>query len=197
MHPRDQQRLAHALAFALEAHGPQQRKGSGVPYSSHLLQVAGLVQEHGGDVDQTMAALLHDTIEDCDAVTFEALHQLFGADVASIVRDCTDTLPDESRDAKRPWKQRKVEYLDHLKSAPERSVLVGLCDKLHNLRATVIDLGVQGPRFFERFNAGPEEQLWYVEGIVQHTRGRAPERLEREFQRCVEEFGVIVSRLRD
>lgn len=196
MHPEDQQRLAHAFAFALEAHGPQQRKGIGVPYASHLLQVAGLVQEHGGDVEQTMAAFLHDTIEDCEAVTFEALDQLFGRDVASIVRDCTDTLPDEPPEAKRPWKQRKLEYLDHLKSAPERSVLVGVCDKLHNLRATLIDLGDQGPGFFERFNAGPEDQLWYVEGIQRHTRGRVPQRLERELQRCVVEFGAFVAKLR-
>ena len=43
--------LAEAVRFALHAHGEQTRKGSQIPYVSHLLQVAGLVLEHGGDPD--------------------------------------------------------------------------------------------------------------------------------------------------
>ena len=57
-------RFEHALVFAAQLHREQQRKGSSVPYVSHLLAVAAIVVEHGGDEDEAIAALLHDAIED-------------------------------------------------------------------------------------------------------------------------------------
>ena len=61
--PTDQP-LEDALVFAARLHRGQRRKGSGIPYVSHLLAVASLVIEHGEDEDQAIAALLHDAIED-------------------------------------------------------------------------------------------------------------------------------------
>ena len=57
-------RLENALVFAAQLHREQWRKGSNVPYVSHLLAVSALVIEHGGDEDEAIAALLHDAIED-------------------------------------------------------------------------------------------------------------------------------------
>ncbi len=180
--PSEQSRLVRALSFALEHHGDQKRKGGDIPYVSHLLQVAGLVQEHGGDVDQAVAALLHDTIEDCESVTYELLCENFGPGVADIVLDCTDTQPDEARGAKQPWQERKDRYLDHLRSAPPCSVLVTVCDKRHNLGAMVADLRAQGPAYLDHFNAPGERQIWYFESVLEVTRGRVPERLHAELR---------------
>lgn len=41
----------------MAAHGGQMRKGSDVPYASHLLGVASLVLEAGGDEDMAIAGL--------------------------------------------------------------------------------------------------------------------------------------------
>ena len=48
-------RLADATAFALATHARQMRKGTAIPYASHLLAVSSLVLEHGGDEDQAIA----------------------------------------------------------------------------------------------------------------------------------------------
>ena len=82
MTPRERARFARALRFALAAHGDQKRKGTQIPYVSHLVQVAGLVLEHGGDADQAIAGLLHDAIEDCEGVTEATLRERFGPEVA-------------------------------------------------------------------------------------------------------------------
>ncbi len=37
---------------------------TGVPYISHLMNVAGIVLENGGSEDEAIAALLHDVLED-------------------------------------------------------------------------------------------------------------------------------------
>ena len=58
------ERFENALLVATRLHAGHVRKGSGVPYVSHLLAVSSLVLEHGGDEDQAIAALLHDAVED-------------------------------------------------------------------------------------------------------------------------------------
>lgn len=57
-------RFTEAVGYATALHAHQARKGTTIPYASHLLGVAGLVIEAGGDEDQTIAGLLHDAAED-------------------------------------------------------------------------------------------------------------------------------------
>src|SRR6267142_2813857 len=97
MRDADRRRLVDALAFALNAHGDQTRKGSEIPYASHLLSVAGLVLEAGGDIEQAAAALLHDTLEDGEGVDERRLRDEFGDAIAAIVVACTDLLPGATR----------------------------------------------------------------------------------------------------
>lgn len=58
------ERFDDALVYAARLHATQLRKGTDIPYVAHLLSVAALVLEDGGDEDQAVAALLHDAIED-------------------------------------------------------------------------------------------------------------------------------------
>src|SRR5262249_25259909 len=58
-------RFDHAFSYAHELHRGQVRKGTEIPYISHLMTVSALVLEHGGDEDQAIAAILHDGPEDC------------------------------------------------------------------------------------------------------------------------------------
>src|SRR5512135_2411954 len=79
--PRYSERVDLALVFTAEAFRTHFRKGSGVPYLGHLLAVAALVADHGGDEDQIIAALLHDYLEDVEGSAESALEQRFGARV--------------------------------------------------------------------------------------------------------------------
>ena len=78
-------RFDEALRFASKKHGRQTRKGTDVPYIAHLLGVASLVLEAGGDEDMAIAALLHDVVEDCGgAPMLEEIRRRFGRRVAHI-----------------------------------------------------------------------------------------------------------------
>jgi (p)ppGpp synthase/HD superfamily hydrolase len=141
------QRFKDALDYALELHNDQQRKGSDTPYAAHLLAVASLVLEDGGDEEQAIAALLHDAPEDQGGLeTLEAIRQRFGDRVADIVHGCTDTY----ESPKPPWRQRKENYLEHLQIAPEEVRRVSLADKLHNARSILTDLLRSGEVVWER-----------------------------------------------
>jgi (p)ppGpp synthase/HD superfamily hydrolase len=76
-------RFLRAFEFAAEKHKGQTRKASTIPYIAHLMGVASLVLEAGGDEDLAIAALLHDVVEDCGgAPMLKEVRRRFGARVA-------------------------------------------------------------------------------------------------------------------
>ena len=71
-----------AVQFATKAHKGQIRKGTKKPYIVHPLEVADIVAAMTSDEESLSAAVLHDTIEDCEGVTEEVLRARFGERVA-------------------------------------------------------------------------------------------------------------------
>jgi ketosteroid isomerase-like protein len=168
-------RFNDALTFAAEVHAGDVRKGAPVPYIAHLLSVCSLVLSDGGDEDEAIAALLHDTLEDHpELVTRDDLRQRFGARVLSLVEACTDTPPDYTGGTKPPWRQRKLAYLDHLASAPAEDLRVVLADKVDNAHTILTDYQRHGEELWSRFNAGRDEQLWLYRSVTDALRARRP-----------------------
>jgi hypothetical protein len=128
------ERFHEAAAYASKLHHRQVRKGSMIPYVSHVFSTSSLVMEFGGDETQAIAALLHDAIEDQN-VTFEDIEEQFGRDVAAIVEACSDTFGDAPHSANN-WAERKQRTIDGLDEVPYNALLVIAADKLHNASAT-------------------------------------------------------------
>ncbi|MGK2877764.1 MAG: HD domain-containing protein [Solirubrobacterales bacterium] len=163
-------RFDHAVKFARKAHKKQARKGTEIPYISHLLGVASLVLEMQGTEDQAIAALLHDVVEDCGGAPMAArVRSEFGDDVARIVLANTDT----DQKPKPPWRARKQQYLDSLPVKQRDELLISLADKLHNARATLLDYRRIGDEIWPRFKEDRDGQLWYYSELVRHFTARA------------------------
>jgi len=181
-------RLSEAFEYARGLHARQVRKGTTIPYLAHLLAVASLVIESGGNEDEAIAALLHDAIEDQghDGRTRSEIARKFGDNVLRIVEACTDA--DEV--PKPPWRPRKEAYLAHLKTAPTAVRRVVAADKLHNARAILADYWRLGSGVWSRFNASRQDQLWYYRGCVTALReadGR------QETSSLVDELDAVVT----
>jgi GTP pyrophosphokinase len=162
-------RLTAAIGTAAYLHAGQVRKGTAIPYLAHLLGVASLVLEHGGDEEQAIAGLLHDAIEDAGgAATGAKLRTVFGDRVADLVQACTDAdqLP------KPPWQVRKEAYLAHLEHVRADALLVSLADKVHNVRAIAVDHDTHGDGLWSRFNGTPEQTAWYYRSLGEVFRRR-------------------------
>jgi len=177
--PRLGPRFHQALAFSFELHGKQVRKGTDIPYVSHLLAVASLVLEHGGNEDEAIAALLHDAAEDQGGErTLAEIEARFGAHVSVLVRELSDSIPKQGSEGaeKAPWRQRKEGYLERLATASPSARLISAADKLHNCRSTVADLRRDGACVWERFNTSKEEHLWFYRAFYQTIaeHGSAP-----------------------
>lgn len=154
--------LQKAFHLADRAHAGKTRKGKDQPYIHHLIRVAELIRDFGGNEDQICAGLLHDTIEDTD-VTDELLARETSGEVARIVLVCSDTNPAVDGTTKPEWHLRKPRYHARLAAEPNNdpALLVSLCDKIDNAEDSAKDLAVSGPaEFWRPFNAGDECQLW-------------------------------------
>jgi (p)ppGpp synthase/HD superfamily hydrolase len=180
-----------ALCYAHIKHRTQVRKGTNIPYISHLLQVAGLVLEHGGNEDEAIGGLLHDVVEDTDVMP-EEVEILFGKKVRDIVVACSDST---GGGVKPEWKERKLAYIAHIEHASPSVRLVSCCDKIHNARAILADYRVHGEALWDRFNAGNRDKiLWYYRGLsdaflaADRANGGEPGRAALELDRVVSEI---------
>src|SRR5262245_31626935 len=148
--PRLTGRFFAAAAFANDLHGGERRPGTQIPYAAHLMIVAGLVLEDGGDETQAIAALLHDAVEDGGGrQLLDRIRDEFGARVADIVEACTDSLDPHDP---RGWRERKASHLHHVRDVSDAAILrVALADKVHNARSIVREYRKEGDVLWERF----------------------------------------------
>ncbi|MBD2181752.1 HD domain-containing protein [Aerosakkonema funiforme] len=184
------ERFTEALVFATELHANQVRKGSGVPYISHLLGVASIALEYGANEDEAISALLHDAIEDQGgAATREEIRRRFGDTVTEIVDGCTDadTTP------KPPWRQRKEDYIAHIPTAERSVLLVSASDKLYNARSILKDYRILGESVWGRFYGGREGTLWYYRALVEAFRKVWSSPLIDELERVVSELEYLAN----
>jgi len=183
-------RFLRAFTFAAEKHKGQTRKASTIPYIAHLMGVASLVLEAGGDEDLAIAALLHDVVEDCGgAPMLVEVRRRFGRRVATIVDICSDadTFP------KPPWRERKEKYIGRLKDADAGARLVSVADKLNNVRSILSDYRAIGESVWSRFKGGRDGTLWYYRTLRDEFLRSATNRLTRDFDLALNELEVLTA----
>jgi GTP pyrophosphokinase len=156
-------RFDEAFLLASEHHRSQLRKGTSIPYISHLMAVASLVLEMGGTEDEAIGALLHDMVEDGGGPAALAdIRARFGDDVARIV----DANSDTDVEPKPPWRERKEAYIAAIAHKQPDELRVSLADKLHNARAILLDYRVHGEDLWARFKAGEGASVrWYYRAL--------------------------------
>jgi (p)ppGpp synthase/HD superfamily hydrolase len=133
---------------------------------------------------------LHDVVEDCGGVPIlNELRRQFGARVAKIVDGCTDSFTEP----KPPWRERKENYLRHLKKADAETRLVSAADKLNNVRSILSDYREFGESIWARFNGGREGTLWYYRSLSAEFLRRKPSRLSRELELAVHDLEAAAS----
>ncbi len=142
--------LDRAIEFAMVKHAGQKRKGTTIPYITHVIEAMEIVSRMTEDVEIRAAAVLHDTLEDTKT-TKEELIEAFGRRVADLVaaesEDKRKDLPEEET-----WLIRKTETIKHLKKASTEVKMIALGDKLSNIRAMTPDYRVIGEKLWQKFN---------------------------------------------
>jgi (p)ppGpp synthase/HD superfamily hydrolase len=181
-------RLRHAFDYAATLHAGDFRKGSRVPYLSHLLDVCAIVMRYGGNEDAAVAALLHDAAEDHGGGPRLAdIQRNFGKTVAAIVEECTDS----TSTPKKSWEVRKKAYVKHLPEASRGGLLVSAADKLSNVRAILADHYVIGDEVYKRFKRPKRRTLWYYNALSKAFAAHLGGDLAKELRRTVSELNRV------
>lgn len=164
--------LQKAIEFAVKKHSGQVRKGTTIPYVTHVIEAMEIVSRMEEDEELRAAAVLHDTLEDTPTHKEELICH-FGQRVADLVaaesENKREDLPPEET-----WKTRKAETVKHLKEAGRDIKILALGDKLSNVRAMARDYRVMGDALWKKFNnPDPADQGWYYGSLARVFRDDA------------------------
>ena len=152
-------KIDKAIEFAAIAHRGQVRKGTTIPYITHLFSVALLLQKMDCEDDIVVAGILHDIVEDTE-YTLSDVEERFGKRVADIVKGCSEPSKDAS------WETRKKHTIEYLKNASYEIKVVVCADKLHNLRSLREKIEQHGDAFWQHFRQGYASQKWYFLSLI-------------------------------
>ncbi|GEM_PF-670446 len=133
-------RLEEAFAFAKQAHQGQTR-GSGGPYIGHPLAVASILTEYQAEEDTLIAAILHDTVEDIEHISYQTIETKFGTVIAKLVEGVTkisagqikaSLVKESSLDKPHDVETIRKIFLESDRDI--RVILIKLADRLHNMK---------------------------------------------------------------
>ena len=186
-------KIEKAIRRASQLHDGQKRKVEhNLPYISHLFSVATILSTHAEDEDLLIAGLLHDSLEDTP-YTPEELEFEFGATVRKTVEQVTET-PFSLKD-KILWKDKKLAYLEKLKQADARALMVAAADKIHNLQTTIDDYKKRGADPLKGFWKDIKERMWLYEQSLAILEDRLESPIVPAYRKVFDEAISLFSRL--
>lgn len=161
--------IDYAIYFATKAHNGQKRKSEkDVDMIFHPFTVGMILQRADANTNCVVAGILHDVVEDTK-YTIEDIQKEFGKEIATIVEEV-------SEDKKLPWKERKTEAINKIKTASIEGKMVECADKISNLECLYALYEEQGEEVWNSFNKPKKEQKWYYtnmyNAVIENTKGQ-------------------------
>ncbi len=151
-----------------------------IPVIAHLAAVASIVHRAGWSATVVAAAYLHDAIEDMNQhgqrLRRKQLRDAVGAEVARLVAQVSEQKLDEDAQM-RPWRDRKEDYLDGIRTGRPEAVAVSLADKIHNLWSITQSLEA-GEDIFAVLSGDAEAQRWFHRAVLEASTHHDDPRLE-------------------
>lgn len=159
--------LDYAIYFATKAHTGQKRKtDKDVDMIFHPFIVGMILQRANANTNCVIAGILHDVVEDTKYM-MEDIHKEFGTEIANIVEEV-------SENKSLPWKERKIDAIEKIRTASIEGKLVECADKISNLETLYSLYQDVGEEIWENFNEPKEEQKWYYtqmySAVIENTK---------------------------
>lgn len=164
--------IQKAIDVAARCHAKHERIGLGLPYIVHPYSVALITSEYLRDDDAFCAALLHDVLEDTDGYDERTMRVEFGDEITELVLALTEAKSgsDTIEVLRQNWEWRKRRYLDGLKKAPHKALIICAADSIHNLESLIQLKHLHGDTFVRSFGASMEKKMWFYGQVVETLR---------------------------
>lgn len=187
-------RIEQAIRAAAVLHQEQKRRGKvPLPYITHLAAVAWLVADYSNNEDVVVAAWLHDTIEDTE-YTADEIEEDFGEKVRKIVETVTE--PKEIDGKKLKWKEKKVAYLNQLKTGPDAALLIAAADKIHNMRSIIEEYYDNHKAFIKDFPGSLDERAMQYQDLSNLLNRKLANDIIAEFNHVYSEYKNFLSHVK-
>ena len=178
--------IEQAIKAASILHTDQVRKGDiPVPYISHLIAVAFIVNEYTDNETAVVAALLHDTIEDTD-YTLQELTNDFGAEVAAIVATVSE--PKVAN-----YDERKSTYVAQLQDGSAEALVIAAADKIHNMRSMIEQYHDNWESFERDFGTQIEGRTVFLEAVSTILNDTLENDIVHEFNHVFTEYKSFIT----
>lgn len=151
-----------------------------IPVIAHLAAVASIVHRAGWDETTVAAAYLHDTIEDMNEhgqrLRRKQLRDAVGAEVARLVAQVSEQKLDDNGEM-RPWRARKEDYLESIRTGRPEAAAISLADKIHNLWSITQSLET-GEDILSALSGDAEAQRWFHRAVLEASTHHDDPRLD-------------------
>jgi len=175
--------IERALRIAALAHKDQVRKEGDTPYIVHPVMVALDLKTRGFLDEIVAAALVHDVLEDTDFPE-DQLESELGSSVMEIVRAVTN-------DDSLSWEEKKLRYIETVRSGSEGAKAVATADKIHNAKSLLAAHKQQGEVLWSHFKAGKEKKIWFERAMLEMLKETWESPLVSEYESLVEEMAAL------
>ena len=172
-----------------------------IPVIAHLAAVASIVHRAGWDETVVAAAYLHDAIEDMNEhgqrLRRKQLRDAVGAEVARLVAQVSEQKLDDDGQM-RPWRTRKEDYLESVRTGNPEAAAISLADKIHNLWSITQSLEA-GEDILSVLSGDAEAQRWFHESVLEASRHHDDPRLDPMHERLhteLDRFKAVLERER-
>ena len=172
-----------------------------VPVIAHLAAVASIVHRAGWGEPVVAAAYLHDAIEDMNEhgqrLRRKQLRDAVGAEVARLVAQVSEQKLDDDGEM-RPWRDRKEDYLESIRTGSPQAAAISLADKIHNLWSITQSLEA-GEDILSILSGDAEAQRWFHRAVLEASTHHDDPRLDpmqNRLQTELDRFESVLDRKR-
>ncbi|MCK5044589.1 bifunctional (p)ppGpp synthetase/guanosine-3',5'-bis(diphosphate) 3'-pyrophosphohydrolase [Candidatus Parcubacteria bacterium] len=176
--------VKNAISLARKYHYGQIRKGDGLQYIIHILQISHLLHENNFDKEIIASGICHDLLEDTGC-SEEEIEQQCGREVLRIVKTVSD---DKTLEEKKYWEIIKEKYVKTVAAGGEKAMIVSLCDKIMNLRSFFSQYEKEGETIWSKFNRGKEKKAWFEKEVLKMLQKNLNHPLISVYEKMIQKF---------
>lgn len=155
----DNEQITSTVEFVKKVFEWKTSKLNWDPAANHSIGVAAILSKYNVSEQNIIVWLLHDVIEDVENWEIKLREQWYSDQVISLVKEL-------SENKNLSWKERKMQYLEHLKWASSDIKIISAADKLYNTRSFLDDYLIEQDAMWNKFNAGKDEQIQLLKNYI-------------------------------
>ena len=184
-HILNNEKISSTIDFITKLFEGKTSKLNWDPAVNHSIGVAAILAKYNASEQNIIVWLLHDVIEDIEDWEKKLREQWYSEEIISLVKEL-------SEDKNLSWRERKTQYLKHLKWASNDIKMISAADKLYNTRSFLDDYLIEQDAMRNKFNAGKDEQVELLKSYINALKTNFSHPIASELEQVIKRLLRII-----